>query len=120
MLIAFTACKTTQKIVEIPVETVRTEYIHNTKVDSVFVKDSIDRWRSGDTVYIYENHTKYKYVNLTDTVVRTDTIPKLIKVETIKEVKVNYIKWYQKALMWIGGVLSLFTIGCVIYKLKIR
>lgn len=118
LLIALTACKPVKQIVEVPVETVRTEYIHNTKVDSVFVKDSVDRWMKGDTVFIYKEHTKYKYLNLTDTVVRTDTIPKIVKVETIKEVKVNYIKWYQKALMWVGVIFSLLTVGYVIYKIK--
>ena len=30
------ACKTTTKIVEVPVEVVKKEYIHNTKIDSVY------------------------------------------------------------------------------------
>lgn len=118
LILAVASCKPQQQIVEVPVETVRTEYIHNTKIDSVIVRDSIDRWMKGDTMFIYKEHTKYKYVTLNDTVVRTDTIPKIIKTETIKEVKVNYIKWYQKALMWIGVVLSLVLTGYIIYKIK--
>lgn len=103
-----------------PVETVKTEYIHDTKIDSVYVRDSIDRWREGDTVFIYKEHTKYKYLNKTDTIVRVDSIPKIIKVETVKEVEVNHIKWYQKTLMWIGGVISLILTGYIIYKVKLK
>ena len=108
--------------VPVPVETVRTEYIHDTRIDSVFVKDSIDRWMKGDTMFIYKEHTKYKYINKTDTVIRIDTIPKIVKVETksetIKEVEVNHIKWYQSALMWIGGVVLLSLIIYLTIKIK--
>lgn len=109
---------TTTKVVEVPVETVRTEYVHNTKVDSVFVKDSIDRWLKGDTLYIYKEHTKFKYINKTDTVCKTDTITKVVKVDVVKEVEVNHIYWYQKALMWAGGIAVVLLAGGIIYKLK--
>lgn len=109
---------TTTKVVEVPVETVRTEYVHNTKVDSVFVKDSIDRWLKGDTLYIYKEHTKFKYINKTDTVCKTDTITKVVKVDVVKEVEVNHIYWYQKALMWVGGIAVVLLAGGIIYKLK--
>ena len=54
------ACKTTTKIVEVPVEVIKKEYIHNTKIDSVYIKDSIDRWQKGDTLLITKYYTKYK------------------------------------------------------------
>lgn len=111
------SCSTT-KLVEVPVEKVRTEYIHDTKIDSVFVKDSVDRWLKGDTLYIYKEHTKFKYINRTDTVCKTDTITKVVKVDVLKEVKVNHIHWYQKALMWAGGIAVILLVGGVIYKLK--
>lgn len=120
ILILLASCSAQKQIIEVPVETVRTEYIHDTKIDSVYVRDSIDRWRNGDTVFIYKEHTKYKYLNKVDTIVRVDTIPKIIKVETVKEVEVNHIKWYQEALMWIGGVVSLILTGYIIYKIKLK
>lgn len=113
------SCSTT-KLVEVPVEKIRTEYIHDTKIDSVFVKDSVDRWLKGDTLYIYKEHTKFKYLDRVDTVVRVDSIPKIVKIETVKEVEVNHIKWYQKILMWIGGIMSLILTGCIIYKVKLN
>lgn len=120
ILILLASCAAQKQIIEVPVETVKTEYIHDTKIDSVYVRDSIDRWREGDTVFIYKEHTKYKYLNKTDTIVRVDSIPKIIKVETVKEVEVNHIKWYQKALMWIGGIMSLILTGHIIYKVKLK
>lgn len=120
ILILLASCAAQKQIIEVPVETVKTEYIHDTKIDSVYVRDSIDRWREGDTVFIYKEHTKYKYLNKTDTIVRVDSIPKIIKVETVKEVEVNHIKWYQKTLMWIGGIMSLILAGYIIYKVKLK
>lgn len=122
VLMLLASCGVQRRIIEIPVpvETVKTEYIHNTRIDSVFVKDSIDRWMKGDTVFIYKEHTKYKYLNRTDTVVRVDTIPKIVKLETVKEVEVNHIKWYQKALMWVGGVTSLLLAFYITYKIKLK
>lgn len=120
ILILLASCAAQKQIIEVPVETVKTEYIHDTKIDSVYVRDSIDRWREGDTVFIYKEHTKYKYLNKTDTIVRVDSIPKIIKVEIVKEVEVNHIKWYQKTLMWIGGIMSLILTGYIIYKVKLK
>ena len=128
ILLLLISCSTKNKIVKVPVpvETIKTEYIHDLKIDSVFVRDSIDRWREGDTIYIYKEHTHYKYLNKTDTVIKIDTIPKIVKVkeETIKEVEkkvpveVNHIKWYQKGLMWIGLISILLIVGFIIYKIK--
>lgn len=120
ILILLASCAAQKQIIEVPGETVKTEYIYDTKIDSVYVRDSIDRWREGDTVFIYKEHTKYKYLNKTDTIVRVDSIPKIIKVETVKEVEVNHIKWYQKTLMWIGGIMSLILTGYIIYKVKLK
>lgn len=118
LILLLASCSAQKKIIEVPVETVRTEYIHDTKIDSVFVKDSVDRWLKGDTLYIYKEHTKFKYINKTDTVCKTDTITKVVKVDVVKEVEVNHIYWYQKALMWAGGIAVVLLAGGIIYKLK--
>lgn len=44
-ILMLSACKTTTKIVEVPVEVVKKEYIHDTKIDSVYIRDSVDRWQ---------------------------------------------------------------------------
>lgn len=120
LLLTTVACKPQQRTVEVPVETVRTSYIHDTRIDSVYVKDSVDMYVRDDTVFIYKERVRYKYLNKTDTVIKTDTIPQIVKVEAIKEVEVNHIKWYQRVLMWIGGIVSLILAGYVIYKIKLK
>ena len=117
-ILMLSACKTTTKIVEVPVEVVKKEYIHDTKIDSVYIRDSIDRWQKGDTLFITKWHTKFKYINKVDTIVTTDSIPKIVPV--VKEVEVNHIYWWQKSLMYIGVlvvIILLSIIGFKLYKL---
>ena len=83
LILVSTACKTTTKIVEVPVEVIKKEYIHDTKIDSVYIRDSIDRWQKGDTLFITKYSTKYKYLNRVDTILKVDTIPKIITVEKV-------------------------------------
>ena len=121
-ILLFSACRTITKTieipVEIPVEVVKKEYIHDTKIDSIYIRDSIDRWKKGDTLYITKWHTKFKYINKVDTIVKTDSIPKIVPV--VKEVEVNHIYWWQKSLMYIGVlvvIILLSIIGFKLYKL---
>ena len=109
LLFICVSCPTTKYIDKpVLVETVRTEYINQLYRDSVFVHDSIDRYISGDTVYQYKEKYIYKYLSRTDTVVKTDSIevPVEVKVTEVKEV--NKIRWYQAALMWLGGLFTIF------------
>ena len=115
-ILMLSACKTTTKIVEVPVEVVKKEYIHDTKIDSVYIRDSVDRWQKGDTLYITKWHTKFKYINKVDTIVNTDSIPKIVPVE--KKVEVNHIYWYQKLLMWLGGITIVLLIIVITYRVK--
>ena len=115
-ILMLSACKTTTKIVEVPVEVVKKEYIHDTKIDSVYIRDSVDRWQKGDTLYITKWHTKFKYINKVDTIIKTDSIPKIVPV--VKEVEVNHIYWYQKLLMWLGGITIVLLIIVITYKVK--
>ena len=117
-ILLFSACRTITKTIEVPVEVVKKEYIHDTKIDSVYIRDSIDRWQKGDTLYITKWHTKFKYINKVDTIVKTDSIPKIVPV--VKEVEVNHIYWWQKSLMYIGVlvvIILLSIIGFKLYKL---
>ena len=115
-ILMLSACKTTTKIVEVPVEVIKKEYIHDTKIDSVYIRDSVDRWQKGDTLYITKWHTKFKYIDKVDTIVRTDSIPKIVSVE--KKVEVNHIYWYQKLLMWLGCITIILLIIVITYRVK--
>ena len=118
LILVSTACKTTTKIVEVPVEVIKKEYIHDTKIDSVYIRDSIDRWQKGDTLFITKYSTKYKYINRVDTILKIDTIPKIIFTTIEKKVEVNHIYWYQKTLMWLGGIAVILLIVVITYKVK--
>lgn len=112
------SCKTTREV-EVPVyiETVRTEYINQLYKDSVYIHDSIDRYISGDTVYLYKYRYLYKYLNRVDTICRTDSIEVPVPIKEIQIQEVNKIKWYQSLLMWLGGIaviVAAFKIGTLI------
>lgn len=112
--LAFSSCKTTEYV---PVEKIKTEYIHN--IDSIYLHDSINTYilQKGDTVYINKYKYKVKEVYKTDTICKTDTIPILKPVDRI--VEVNRLYWWQKTLIYIGGV-GLFTLlGFILNKIKI-
>lgn len=111
------SCSSTRTI-EVPVETIKREYIHNTRIDSIIIRDSIDRWHRNDTVYVYKERVGFKYKTKLDTIVKIDTIPKVLIVE--KEVKINNIYWYQKLLMWIGSLSLILLIFYLYKKFKLK
>lgn len=97
---------TTTKIVEVPIETIKTEYIEQVKYDSIYSKDSIYIMQKGDTIYNNKVQYLYKYKYLRDTINITDTIPKIV---TVKDTQyVNQLYTWQKLLMIIG-------IGFILY-----
>ena len=116
-VLLFLSCTTTRTI-EVPVETIKKEYIHDVKIDSRIIKDSIDRWYRNDTTYIYKERVSFKYKTRLDTIIKTDTIPKILSIE--KEVKVNSIYWYQKLLMWIGSLSLILLILYLYRKFKLK
>ena len=108
------SCKTTTKVVEIPVETIKTEYIEQIKYDSIYHKDSIYIMQKGDTIYNNKVQYLYKYKYLRDTINVTDTIPKII---TVKDTQyINQLYTWQKLLIVIGiGFILYWIIKLVIY-----
>ena len=105
---------TTTKIVEVPVETIKTEYIEQVKYDSIYSKDSIYIIQKGDTIYNNKVQYLYKYKYLRDTINITDTIPKIV---TVKDTQyINQLYTWQKLLIVIGiGFILYWIIKFVIY-----
>ena len=105
---------TTTKIVEVPVETIKTEYIEQVKYDSIYSKDSIYIMQKGDTIYNNKVQYLYKYKYLRDTINITDTIPKIV---TVKDTQyVNQLHTWQKLLIVIGiGFILYWIVKLVIY-----
>lgn len=113
----FTGCKTHTQIVE--VEKVRTDttYIVKQQKDSVWLHDSVYVKEKGDTLLIEKWHTQWRERIRIDTLYqsKTDSIPVPYPVEKLVEKKLS---WWQKSLMWAGGIESLLIIvvltGCIV------
>ena len=105
---------TTTKIIEVPVKTIKTEYIEQIKYDSIYSKDSIYIMQKGDTIYNNKVQYLYKYKYLRDTINITDTIPKIV---TVKDTQyINQLYTWQKILIIIGiGFILYWIIKLVIY-----
>ena len=108
------SCKTTTKVVEIPVETIKTEYIEQIKYDSIYHKDSIYIMQKGDTIYNNKVQYLYKYKYLRDTINITDTIPTIV---TVKDTQyINKLYTWQKLLITVGiGFVLYWIVRLVIY-----
>lgn len=113
MLFAIASCTTT-KYIEVPIETIKTEYAVKNVSDTTIIRDSIDRYVAGDTVYIYKLQQKTRVVNTIDTVVKVDSIPYTVEVKTTVTEEVNVLKWYQKMFMCIGLLVSLFILFLIV------
>lgn len=90
------SCKSIQYV---PVETTKrdTTYLSQTKIDSIYHRDSIYVERKGDTVYLSKYKYLYKYIEKRDTLWRE-------KVDTIQvayPVEARLTKW-QKIKINIG------------------
>ena len=105
---------TTTKIVEVPVETIKTEYIEQVKYDSIYSKDSIYIIQKGDTIYNNKVQYLYKYKYLRDTINIINTIPKIV---TVKDTQcINQLYTWQKILISIGiGFILYWIVKLVIY-----
>lgn len=93
------SCKSIQYV---PVETTKrdTTYLSQTKIDSIYHRDSIYVERKGDTVYLSKYKYLYKYIEKYDTLWRE-------KVDTIQvayPVEARLTKW-QKIKINIGEYL---------------
>ena len=105
---------TSTKTIEVPIETIKTEYIEQVKYDSIYSKDSIYIMQKGNTIYNNKVQYLYKYKYLRDTINITDTIPKII---TVKDTQyINQLYTWQKILIGIGiGFILYWIVKLVIY-----
>ena len=107
LAIMATGCTTTKYV---PVETIR--YRDSVRLvermDSVFVHDSVyvRQWAAGDTQWVEKVtvHTRYRDRWRADTVIvhRRDSVP--YPVEVTKDVVRYQLRWWQKPLVWLGGL----------------
>ena len=100
ILLFLTSCTTT-RIVEVPVEKTKIEYRDKLVHDSIYVKEGIDTHARNDTIFVDRFKYIYKEKIVNDTIIQRDSIPKIVEIETIKEV--NKLKNWQIVLMIMGG-----------------
>ena len=103
------SCKSIQYV---PVETTKrdTTYLSQTKIDSIYHRDSIYVERKGDTVYLSKYKYLYKYIEKHDTLWRE-------KVDTIQvtyPVEAQFTKW-QKIKISIGEYLIIAIVLVIIW-----
>lgn len=116
VLAILSSCGVTTKVIEVPVKS--TEYIHEKEIDSIFIKDSTMNIVRRDTVFVYRERVKREFLFKTDTIIQRDSIPYVVEVPKIQ--KVYCVRWYQRILMWIGGIAAI-TIGAYIFfKIKLK
>lgn len=104
-LFLFISCGTT-KIIEVPVEKIKTEYVGRQIIDTFVKTDSTIIIDKGDTVFLERYKYLYRYINKTDTFIKIDTLTKTVTVEVTKEV--NKLKNWQMGLMILGGIALAF------------
>lgn len=101
----FVSCKTIEYV---PVEKIKTEYIHS--IDSIHTTDSI--WIESKVIHDTVHYTQYKYRQIEvikrDTILKVDTIPVIKEVERV--IEVNKQKKWQIALEYIGGLVCILSI----------
>lgn len=140
-LSALTACKPMEKVVYVPeVHTVTTEVVTHDTVISVRIPENYVEVTSLDTLSVLtlpfaESRAVVSQGRLTHslgthgelpTSVRIeekiitvrDSIPYPVEVEVIREVEKS-LKWWQRSLMWIGGIIILSVaayVGIKIYR----
>lgn len=111
------SCKSIQYV---PVETMKrdTTYLSQTKIDSIYHRDSIYVERKGDTVYLSKYKYLYKYIEKHDTIWRE-------KVDTVRvayPVEAQLTKWQKIKINideYLKTIIILIIIGlCAKYFIK--
>lgn len=118
LLPLLSGCKTTKYV---PVETVRYQDSVRLveRVDSIHVHDSVyvHQWHDHDTTWVEKVtvHTRYRDRWRADTILihRRDSVP--YPVEVTKEVVRYQLRWWQKPLVWLGG-LSLAALAVLLLR----
>lgn len=114
-----TACRST-KYVEVPVITEKTHTEQILRTDSVYIQDSIfvNQYVKGDTVYRDKEKIVKVRVAKHDTIMKCDTIPKIIKVKEVEYVK--YVPEYFKIINYFFWVIVIFIAGIIVIKIKFK
>ncbi len=114
ILLFFTSCKPTERIVEVEKEVVKTEYKNQVFRDSIYFADTVQIDRQGDTIWITKTQYRYKDKLRVDTLFQSDTIIKTEQV--IKEV--NKLTGWQQLRLKLFRWLLIGFIGLLAYTFR--
>ena len=114
LVICLTSCR---NIKYVPVETVKTEYKTRDSIrfDSIYEHDSIFLFVKGDTVYKEKYRYKYRYltINITDTVMLTDSVQIPYPVEK------QLTRWQRMKIELGGWAVGVIVILSIVLMLKL-
>lgn len=114
LAICLTSCRSIKCV---PVETVKTEYKTRDSIrfDSIYEHDSIFLFVKGDTVYKEKYRYKYRYltINITDTVMLTDSVQIPYPVEK------QLTRWQQMKIELGGWAVGVIVILSIVLMLKL-
>lgn len=114
VLFLLVSCRTA-KVVTVPVERVRTEYVHDTiqRTDSIWRDRWHTMWAKGDTVYIHDSIFVGEYRNVEQTNDRTlhDSIPVIKEVEVPVPEEHGFL-WRSGVALWV--IVALIVLAGVI------
>ena len=97
------------RMVYIPVESVKTEYINKLSVDSIFMYDSVYLKEKGDTIFMEKYKYSYRDRLRLDTVIQKDSIrvpyPVIVekKLTWWQRIKLEFADWYLLATLLVVG-----------------
>lgn len=122
LLYLLTGCKAQEIVVEKPVVVEHTTERHKVDIvrDTLVWRDSVYHYVKGDTVLIERWH---HVANVSKTIVADtvrDTVPVVTEVTRTEVKEVNVLRWWQTALMWMGGVLLAIAVFYAAVLLYIR
>ena len=107
-----------RSIVYVPTVTVKDSlvYVNHIQKDSIYsyFHDSIYVHEKGDTVFVSKFRDTVKYRN----VLKTDTVNSKFYINKETTVTVNVLTKFQKAMMCLGGILSLSLIIFIVLKVR--
>lgn len=130
MLIVFllsllmSGCRTRYITQEVPVvlhdrdSIVSVQHIHTH--DTLMMRDSVYHYVQGDTIRIERWHTlqAVNHIARIDTLWRERIVEQPVQVKTTELREVNRLKWWQKALMWLGALAIGVGGGLIYWKFR--
>lgn len=106
-----------RKVVEVPIyvhDTLRTVQVER---DSVVVDRIREVTKSADTIYVRDSVAVLRVMWRHDTLRQSVEVPVTVTHTETVEVEKS-LRWWQKALMWLGGLAGIATVWIVFRRLK--